>query len=143
LVCPVCTIRWKGKRLGLKRVFRAMQFDYAIQLNEPNIPSAREGAGLARRLKVTAAMTPRFLRLSDRLEPSESLEARRFEVDRKATLGEFVVTKASVDAAANTRARPRSFMIALNRGTRRDSEICLPWRTTKVQNVRASKRCQF
>jgi hypothetical protein len=59
-------------------------------------------------------MIAKFFRLSDRLEPSESLEAKRFEpcVDRKATLGEPFVTKASVDAAANNRAiLTRSFMI--------------------------------
>jgi hypothetical protein len=83
-------------------------------MNEANIPSAKEGAGLARRVNVTAVMMARCFRLSDRLEPSESLEAKRFEpcVDRKATLGEFVVTKASVDTTANKRAMlTRSFMI--------------------------------
>jgi hypothetical protein len=95
-------------------VCRATHYVTTIELNESNIPSAKEGAGLARRLNATAVMTARFFRLSDRLEPSESLEARRFEVDRNATFGEFVGTKASVDAAANKRAeeRPRSFMIA-------------------------------
>jgi hypothetical protein len=82
-------------------------------MNEANIPSAKEGAGLARRVNVTAVMMAKCFRLSDRLEPSESLEAKRFEpcVDRKATLGEFV-TKASVDATANKRAMlTRIFMI--------------------------------
>lgn len=86
------------------------------KLNEPNLPSAREGAGLARRLKVTAVITARCFRFWDRLASSESLEAQRFEpcVDRKATLGEFVERKASTDAGANKSAmRPRTFMIAL------------------------------
>jgi hypothetical protein len=56
-------------------------------------------------------MMAKCFRLSDRLDPSESLEAKRF-VDRKATLGEPFVTKASVDAAANNRViLTRSFMI--------------------------------
>ena len=65
-------------------------------------------------MNVTAVMMARCFRLSDRLEPSESLEAKRFEpcVDWKATLGGPFVTKASVDAAANKRAMlTRSFMI--------------------------------
>jgi hypothetical protein len=93
-------------------------------MHQQDIPSAKEGAGLARRVNVTAVMMAKCFRLSDRLEPSESLDAKRF-VDRKATLGEPVVTKASVDATANKRAMlTRSFMI-LDYGSnkiRRDNE---------------------